>query len=106
MVNPFVAQAFVTARYLMDRQPSSLCQAVVTAFMEEGHFAAHIRRMRQTYRIQRDALVAALRRRLGEHLTVEPPDQGGLHEISWQRAALQFTVISDRPVEAMRRFVD
>lgn len=37
---------------------------------------------------------------------VEPPGQGGLHEISWQRAALQFTVISDRPVEAMRRFVD
>ncbi|MFO1071411.1 MAG: zf-HC2 domain-containing protein [Geminicoccaceae bacterium] len=34
------------------------------------------------------------------------PGQGGLHEISWQRAALQFTVISDRPVEAMRRFVD
>ena len=59
VVPPSLAQAFVTTRYLMDRQPSSLCQAVVTAFMEEGHFAAHIRRMRQMYRSQRDALVAA-----------------------------------------------
>jgi len=63
---------FVAARYLMDRQPSSLCQAVAAAFMEEGHFASHIRRMRELYRKQRDALVAALRRRLGNHLTVDP----------------------------------
>ncbi len=29
--------------------------------MEEGHLAAHIRRMREMYRGQRDTLVAALR---------------------------------------------
>ena len=75
---------FVTARYLMDRQPSSLCQAVAAAFMEEGHFASHIRRMRELYRQQRDALVAALRRRLGEHLTVDPPDQG-MHLVAYMR---------------------
>ena len=38
--------------------------------------------------------------------TGETAEQGNLHEISWQRAALQFTVIGDRPVEEMRRFVD
>ena len=43
-------RSFVAARYLMDRQPSTLSQAVVAAFMEEGHFAAHIRRMRALYR--------------------------------------------------------
>ena len=67
---------FVTARYLMDRQPSTLSQAVVTAFMEEGHFAAHIRRMRQLYREQRDELVAALKRRLGDELTVDSARPG------------------------------
>jgi GntR family transcriptional regulator / MocR family aminotransferase len=36
VVPPSLVRAFVTARYLMDRQPSSLCQAVVAAFMEEG----------------------------------------------------------------------
>jgi GntR family transcriptional regulator / MocR family aminotransferase len=77
-------RAFVTARYLMDRQPSSLCQAVVAAFMEEGHFVAHIRRMREVYCKQRDVLVAALRRRLGDHLTVELPDQG-MHLVAYLR---------------------
>jgi GntR family transcriptional regulator/MocR family aminotransferase len=63
MVPPSLVRALVTARYLVDRQPSSLCQAVLAAFMEEGHSAA-IRRMREMYRNQCDALVAALRRRL------------------------------------------
>jgi GntR family transcriptional regulator/MocR family aminotransferase len=86
-------RAFVTARCLMDRQPSSLCQAVVAAFMEEGHFAAHIRRMREVYRNQRDTLVAALERRLGEHLTVEPPDQG-MHLVAYTRRGLSDVTIA------------
>ena len=87
-----LVRAFVTTRYLMDRQPSSLCQAVVAAFMEEGHFAAHIRRMREMYRGQRDALVAALRRRLGDHLTVDPPDQG-MHLVAYMRGGLSDVTI-------------
>ncbi len=83
---------FVTARYLMDRQPSTLSQAVVTAFMEEGHFAAHIRRMRQLYREQRDVLVAALNDRLGDDLTVDAPDQG-MHLVAFTRRGLSDTAI-------------
>lgn len=99
---------FVTTRYLMDRQPSTLCQEVAAAFMEEGHFAAHIRRMRELYRSQRDALVATLRRRLGDHLTVDPPDQGmhlvaymqkGLSDVTIEKAARDHGVI----VRAMSR---
>jgi len=48
-------QAFVSARYLIDRQPATLQQAVVSEFMQLGHFAAHIRRMRELYREQRVA---------------------------------------------------
>jgi GntR family transcriptional regulator / MocR family aminotransferase len=103
-----LARAFVTSRYLMDRQPPSLCQAVVAAFMAEGYFAAHIRRMREMYRNQRDALVAALRRRLGDHVTVEPPDQGmhlvaytrrGLSDVTIERAAREQGIV----VRAMSR---
>jgi GntR family transcriptional regulator/MocR family aminotransferase len=82
-----LVRPFVTARYLIDRQPSTLCQVVVAAFMEEGHFGAHIRRMRDKYRNQRDALVTALRRRLGDHLTVDPPDQG-MHLVAYTRRRL------------------
>jgi GntR family transcriptional regulator / MocR family aminotransferase len=101
-------RAFVAARYLMDRQPSTLCQAVVAAFMEEGHFAAHIRRMRLLYRDQRDVLVAALKSRLGADVTVDAPDQGmhlvaytrrGLSDVAIERAGRQHGVI----VRAMSR---
>src|ERR1700682_4196398 len=92
----------------MDRQPSTLCQAVVAAFMEEGHFAAHIRRMRLLYRDQRDVLVAALKSRLGADVTVDAPDQGmhlvaytrrGLSDVAIERAGRQHGVI----VRAMSR---
>jgi GntR family transcriptional regulator/MocR family aminotransferase len=101
-------RAFVAARYLMDRQPSTLYQAVVATFMEEGHFAAHIRRMRLLYREQRDVLVAALKSRLGADVTVDAPDQGmhlvaymrrGLSDIAIERSGRQHGVI----VRAMSR---
>lgn len=94
--------SFVTARYLMDRQPPSLQQDVLAQFIAEGYLASHIRRMRALYREQRDRLVATLRRRAGEMLEVEPPDQGmhlvahlrqGLLDIAVERAALDDGVV-------------
>lgn len=76
VVPPALLPAFVQARYLMDRQPPSLFQAVMAEFLRQGHLAGHIRRMRAMYRDQRDALVAALARRAGDHLEIRAPDQG------------------------------
>jgi GntR family transcriptional regulator / MocR family aminotransferase len=78
-------QAFVGARYLIDRQPATLQQAVVSEFMHHGHFAAHIRRMRQLYRQQRDALAETLMRRAADWLDVAVPDQG-MHLVAYLRA--------------------
>jgi GntR family transcriptional regulator / MocR family aminotransferase len=64
--------------------------------------------MREIYRDQRDVLVAAVKRHLGDHLTVDPPDQGmhlvaftrrGLSDVTIERAARQHGVI----VRAMSR---
>jgi len=77
-------QAFVGARYLIDRQPATLQQAVVSEFMQQGHFAAHIRRMRQLYRDQRDALAETLMRRAANRLDVAVPDQG-MHLVAYLR---------------------
>jgi len=77
-------QAFVGARYLIDRQPATLQQAVVCEFMQQGHFAAHIRRMRQLYREQRDALAQTLMRRAADWLDVAVPD-GGMHLVAYLR---------------------
>ena len=77
-------QAFVGARYLIDRQPATLQQAVVSEFMQQGHFAAHIRRMRQLYRDQRDALAETLMRRATDRLDGAVPDQG-MHLVAYLR---------------------
>src|SRR5262249_55500309 len=85
--------AFLSARYLMDRQPPTLCQKVVADFMREGHFAAHIRRMRHLYREPRDALPATRARCAPNRLSVAVPDQG-MHLIAYLNHHL-----SDREVE-------
>src|SRR5205814_5148738 len=76
--------AFVGARYLIDRQPATLQQTVVAEFMQQGDFAAHIRRMRHLYREQRDALASTLARRAGDQLEIAVPDQG-MHLIAYLR---------------------
>jgi len=92
-----LCRAFVGARYLIDRQPSSLEQTVVAEFMRHGHFAAHLRRTRLQYRSQRDALVTELTRRAGEHVMVDAPDQG-MHLIAYLRHRR-----SDTAIEAAAR---
>ena len=71
-----LAAAFATARGLIDRQPPTITQAIVLAFMRSGDFAAHVRRRRLAYRAQRDALIEALQAELGDLLEVAVPDQG------------------------------
>jgi GntR family transcriptional regulator/MocR family aminotransferase len=65
--------------------------------MAQGHFAAHIRRMRALYREQRDALAETLALRAADKLEVTPPDQG-MHLIAWFRDGL-----SDTDIEAEAR---
>jgi GntR family transcriptional regulator / MocR family aminotransferase len=86
--------AFVSARYLIDRQPPSLCQTVVAEFMRQGHFAAHIRRMRLMYREQRDVLAATLTRRAANHLKIDLPDQG-MHLIAYLEGGASDIAIED-----------
>jgi len=97
VVPPPLLPAFARARDLMDRQPPSLHQKVVTEFMRQGHLAAHIRRMRLQYRAQRDALAGELTRLAGDALAVDVPDQG-MHLVAYLRGGL-----SDVAVEQAAR---
>lgn len=86
----------------MDRHPPSLYQAVLTEFMRQGYFAAHIRRVRLLYRDQRDVLVAELTRRAGANVTLDALDQGkdlvaylreGVSDLALEGAARQRGII-------------
>ena len=57
-----------------------LTQAIVTAFIKEGHFARHIQRMRKLYAERREAASAGLQGVLGKHIRIDSPP-GGMHLI-------------------------
>ena len=76
VVPPELLDAVLAARLLTDWHPAALQEGVVTDFLAEGHFAQHLRRMRQRYRAARDALVARCRSTCRETLEVEAPEQG------------------------------
>ena len=59
-------------------------QAVVADFIDEGHFGAHLRRMRRIYAERHEALCQAARRKLAGALDIVP-SQSGLHTIGWLR---------------------
>ena len=99
----------LAARLLSDWHPAALQAEVVADFLEEGHFAPHLRRMRQRYLTARDALVAALRDNLSDRMEIEAPDQGmkllarlrpGLSDLAVSAAAARRGLIV-RPVSPM-----
>lgn len=59
-----LVQPLVTARSVYDGHVAQLAQAVTADFMAHGHFAAHLRLMRQLYRSRRDLLLDLIARKL------------------------------------------
>lgn len=82
VVPPPLLPAFVAARRIADMAPAGLTQAAMAAFMTEGHFGAHLRRMRTLYGQRRRALLDAAPRVLGPNLPVTA-GEAGLHAILW-----------------------
>ncbi|USX27154.1 PLP-dependent aminotransferase family protein [Oxalobacteraceae bacterium OTU3CINTB1] len=56
----------------------ALTQDIVASFMNEGHFARHIQRMRRLYGERREMVAAELTKVLGKHLRIDP-QPGGMH---------------------------
>jgi len=71
-----LVDAFVTIRYGMDLGTPYLYQAVLADFIEEGHYARHIRRMRLLYGERRAALVGSIRKEFEGRLQVMGAEAG------------------------------
>lgn len=82
IVPPELVTAFTTARTLYDGHSAQLMQAVTAEFIQQGHFAAHIRYMRQLYRSRRDWLLTLVEQRLKGFATPQPAS-GGLQLALW-----------------------
>jgi GntR family transcriptional regulator/MocR family aminotransferase len=82
VVPPSLVSSFVRLRASIDLFSPTLYQAALADFMEEGHFARHLRRMRVVYLNRRNALVDGIRERLDGLLTIHNAD-AGLHLVAW-----------------------
>jgi GntR family transcriptional regulator/MocR family aminotransferase len=71
LVGPFTA-----ARHLADRQSSSLLQAIMTEFLLGGHFARHLKLMRQVYMARQEFLIEQMARHLGGLIEIRPQGCG------------------------------
>lgn len=87
---PALTQAFAQLQRNTGHGVAVALQLAIAAFIEEGHYRAHIRRMEKLYRERRDALLSGLADRLAHVLTPLHP-QGGM-----QLAALLKRPESDR----------
>jgi len=73
-----LTDAFLRASRLLNCGQPVLEQRAVAAFMEQGHFGRHLRRMRSLYADRRQALAVALRAAFGERIVLEL-EAGGMH---------------------------
>ncbi|SMF78252.1 transcriptional regulator, GntR family [Tistlia consotensis] len=81
VVPPALVEPFRTARAALDDHPALTVQPALAAFIAEGHFAAHVRRMRALYQARQQALLAAAERHL-DGLLLLRPDEAGMHLVA------------------------
>ncbi len=82
VVSPDMMTPLATLRWLVDRHSPPLEQAVLADFINDGHFARHLRRMRTLYVERQKALVQQAEIHLNEIMSV-PPLDSGMHLIGW-----------------------
>jgi GntR family transcriptional regulator/MocR family aminotransferase len=101
VIPPDLIDRFLAVRRTMDLGPPRFFQDVLADFINEGHFARHIRRMRVLYGGRRTALVNSISQELGPrvevlgaqagmHLTVTLPKGTRDKEIAERAAAMNF----------------
>jgi GntR family transcriptional regulator/MocR family aminotransferase len=79
---PDLVDVFSAASSLITRHPPCLQQIVLTDFIEQGHLARHIRRMRTIYMQRQADFIEAARRELAGLLELTPPE-AGTHLVGW-----------------------
>lgn len=76
VIPPHLVAPFKNGLYELQRPGQVMIQAALADFIEEGHFASHIRRMRQTYGERRRLLQAALAPVANAGARLSPVDSG------------------------------
>ncbi len=76
VIPPDLVDRFATVRGATDICAPHFYQAVLTDFIEQGHYARHLRKTRLIYNERRNALVSALQRAFGSRLQIMGAEAG------------------------------
>jgi GntR family transcriptional regulator / MocR family aminotransferase len=94
---PWLQRGLLTVKRATDAHADALAQAVLAAFIAEGHLARHVRRMQPVYAARRQVLLQSLQTELADWLT-PIPSEAGLH----LAAAIRQPRAAERIVQAAR----
>ena len=78
VVPPGLVEPLTRARAAIEDQPAAAVQPALAAFIEDGHFAAHVRRMRKLYATRQEVLLDAAKADLAGLIRLTP-DNAGMH---------------------------
>ncbi|HEY5093963.1 MAG TPA: PLP-dependent aminotransferase family protein [Candidatus Eremiobacteraceae bacterium] len=79
---PELAAGLIRAKAVSDRHCAGIDQAVVADFITQGHFARHLRRMRELYQERQGTLVAAAEKDLSGLLEIAS-SPAGMHVVGY-----------------------
>jgi GntR family transcriptional regulator/MocR family aminotransferase len=95
VVPPSMVDLFAAAESVSTHHPPLIDQAILCDFIGEGHFARHIRRMRELYAERLSVLVEAAQARVGGLLEIADIE-AGLRTVGW----LQGGIAAERAAQA------
>lgn len=75
-------EVFSLAKYYTDTRSSYLEQVALAAFIKDGHYARHVRKVRKACYERQQALIVAIETYLSDVLIVQPTDSG-IHLVCW-----------------------
>jgi GntR family transcriptional regulator/MocR family aminotransferase len=90
---------FAAAESVSTHHPPLIDQAILCDFISEGHFARHVRRMRELYAERLSVLVESARARLAGLLEI-PAVEAGLRTVAW----LQGGILAEQAAEAAGKY--
>jgi GntR family transcriptional regulator / MocR family aminotransferase len=102
VVPPDLVDVFAAAASVSTHHPPLIEQAVLCDFITEGHFARHIRRMRELYAERLTVLLESVRSRLAGMLDISTVE-AGLQTLGWLRGHVSAERLAER---AQRRDVE
>lgn len=73
---------FSLAKYYTDTRSSYLEQVALATFIQDGHYARHVRKVRKACYERQQVLITAIQKYLSDVLTVQATDSG-IHLVCW-----------------------